>query len=945
MKEWLPAGTVIAHFRVSSRISANGAGEVYQATEASSGAELALKLLPSALVEDLQARQRFIQTFASVAQLRHHNFCLVHGAGVSEEGRPFVAMEYLQGQSLDLVSLNHRLSIPEIISIIAQVAEALDALHERGWLHLGIKPADLMLTSDGQVKILDFGLGLAFPLSLAGDGAGKLKVTPSSARYLSPEQAMGEPTDRRSDVFSLGAVFYELLAGRPAFAGSSVNEALAAVALATPPPVTDFREDASPALNAIVMKALAKDAAARYQTMGELARDLRNLPEAENILAQGREARTIIPRGDGREGSEGERLPPDSIIEDLKQALSRLFESKPQRQKSLLAKTGLEEDRSLLGDIAQFWKLYKRYLLAGLLALVGIAIAVVIAGTLRDRLAGTEERQAMSVTHATTNGKVTNAAISPDGELLVYAVDEAAGQSLWLKELKSAKETRLAQAQPVEYSGLTFSPDGASIAYLKTPFDSGSGAVFRIAARGGTERPLPVTGALSSVSFSPDGKRLAVIRTTDDGSETSLWVGDETGAGEALSVRRGLAAFQPASPAWSPDGRVIVCAARDADSDLFLRLVAIGVADKTESVIVSGRWSEIDGMAWLADGRGLIVSASDPVTRRSQLWQVEYSANGAGEVSRVTRDLSDYRGVSLTRDSSLLVSAQSETLSNIWVAPNTNAGQLRQVTTGRQDGVNGIVWTPDGRLIYVSLTGDRESLWMSDRRVEENNEESRHLPLPTESGDGGQYQPAVSPDGRFAVYVIERAGGAFLLRNEIERREFKPLTEDRLAFFPQFSPDGKWVIYSTNRGGRAVIARVSSDGGTPETLIAGRAWRAVVSPDGANLACNYLDETTARWRLAVMPISGGAPAAIFDASGSLHRVVQWTPDGAGLAFIVTRGGVSNIWIQQLSGGSTAQLTSFKTGRIFNFAWSRDGKQLALAHGWVSSDVALIRNFR
>lgn len=941
MKEWLPAGTIIANFRVSSRISANGSGEVYQATETPSGVELALKLLPSTLVEDLQARQRFIQTFASVARLRHHNFCLVYEAGVSEEGRPFVAMEYLQGQSLDLVSLNHRLSIPEITSIIAQVAEALNPLHEAGWLHLGIKPADLMFTSDRRLKILDFGLGLAFPLSLAGDVAGRLKVTLATARYLSPEQAMGEPVDRRSDVFSLGAVFYELLAGRQAFACSSIDEALAAVALATPPPITDFREDTSPALNAIVMKALAKDAAARYQTMADLARDLRNLPEVENRLAQGREARASIPQGDWREDGEGERLPPGSIIEDLKQALSRLFESKPQRQKALLAKTGLEEDRSLLGDVAQFWKLYKRYILASLLTLVGIAIAVVITRTLRDRLAGNEEQRTMSVAHATTNGKVTNAAISPDGELLVYAIDEAGGQSLWLKELKSAKETRLAQTQPVEYSGLTFSPDGALIAYLKTPFDSGSGAVFRIAARDGIERPIPINGALSSVSYSPDGKRLAAVKMNDGGSETSLWVGDESGAGEILSVKRGLEAFQSAPPAWSPDGRVIVCAARGADSDLFLKIVAISLTDKTESVVASGRWSEIDGMTWLADGLGLIVSASDPVARRSQLWQVEYSPAGSGGISRVTRDLSDYRGVSLTRDSGILASAQSETLSNVWV----NAGQLRQITTGRQDGVNGIAWTPDSRLIYASMTGDRESLWMSDRRVEENNEESRHFPLPTESGDGGQYQPAVSPDGRFAAYVIERAGGAFLLRNEIERREFKPLTEDRLAFFPQFSPDGKWIIYSTNRGDRAVIARVSSDGGAPETLIGGRAWRAVVSPGGEDFACNHLDETTARWRLAVMPISGGAPVAIFDAPGSLHRVVQWTPDGAGLAFVVTRGGVSNVWVQPLSGGSPAQLTGFKTGRIFNFAWSRDGKQLALAHGWTSSDVALIRNFR
>lgn len=102
---------------------------------------------------------------------------------------------------------------------------------------------------------------------------------------------------------------------------------------------------------------------------------------------------------------------------------------------------------------------------------------------------------------------------------------------------------------------------------------------------------------------------------------------------------------------------------------------------------------------------------------------------------------------------------------------------------------------------------------------------------------------------------------------------------------------------------------------------------------------------TASWRLAVLPISGGAPTSVFDAPYSINRVVQWTPDGEHLAFVVTRGGVSNIWTQPISGGAPAQLTNFKTDRIFNFAWSRDGKRLALAHGWVSSDVALVQNFR
>jgi len=943
MKEWLPAGTIIAHFQISSRISANGIGEVYQVTEVSSGRELALKLLPASLVSDPQTRQRFIQVFSSVAQLRHPNFCQVYEAGVTEDGRPFVAMEYVKGQSLDLVGLNYNLSVPEITSIIIQIAEALDGLHTRGWFHLAIKPTDLMIASDRRVKILDLGLGLAFPLSLSGAADGVLKATLGAARYLSLEQMIGERPDQRSDVFSLGAVFYELLTGSPPISGSSAEELIAAATLATPPPIMDFREDAPPALNEIVMKALAKDKGVRYQTMGALARDLRNLSAEESVRGQNRKMRANDPHGASkREAGEGEKLPPGSFIDDLKRAISGLLESRSKGQAAKQPKIHVERERSLPADIAHFCKLYWRYLLASFLALAGVAIAVVVVGLVRDRLSETEVSLLAQPTSLTTNGKVTSAAISPDGENLIYAVDEGGRQSLLLKELKSAKETRLASAQSFEYRGLTFSSDGRWINYLKSPAGAGAGAVFRIATRGGTEQPLPITDAISSASFSPDGRSLAVVKTNGAGSETSLWVGNETGNGAILVNRFSPAAFQPALPAWSPDGRVIICAVRGADSDLFLKLVAIGVGDRTENTIVSGRWSEIDHVVWRADGGGLIVAASDPITRRSQLWRVEYPS---GAVSRVTQDWSDYRGASLTRDASALVSVQSEMLSNVWVAPSADVNQTRQITTGRMDGLNGMTWTRDERLVYVSLAGGREGVWISDRVGVGNDDEPQHRPLPTESSDGGQYHPTVSPDGRFITYVIERASGAYLLRNETERREFIPLSNERLAFFPQFTPDGKWIIYSTIRDGRGVIARVSAGGGSPETLVAGRVWRAVVSPDGTKIACNYLDETTASWKLAVLPVSGGAPLAVFDAPGSAYRVFQWTPDAAGLTYIVARGGVSNLWAQRLSGGTPAQYTGFKSGRIFNFAWSRDGLRLALAHGWVSSDVALIQNFR
>jgi Tol biopolymer transport system component len=711
-------------------------------------------------------------------------------------------------------------------------------------------------------------------------------------------------------------------------------------------------------LNPIVAKALAKDANARYRTMGELARDLRYLAAQEQgwmalmppdttqpVHASGREGKpgsvAAEARGGGKSGKvKGAKLASASFIDDLKRLFTSLFESKSKRQGGGEGQVELIQERSFVEDIVHFFKLYWRILLASFLALAGIAIAVVIVGILWNREPETEEAGVMQIEHITTNGKVTSAAISPGGDHLVYAIDEGEGQSLWLKELKGAKETRIASASSTEYRGLAFSPDSQWISYFKSRPGDEPGFVYRIAARGGAEQRLPIKNAIGAISFSPDGESLAVVSASDLTSESSLWVGGATGAGKPLVVRQSPAAFHPGAIAWSPDGRFIACAVKDADNDLYLKVVTIAVADRTENTVVSGRWSEVDGIAWLNDGGGLIVAASDPITRASKLWRVDYQS---GSISRATADTSEYCGASLTNDARLLVSVQREVSSHLWIAPGADSDQWRQITTGRFDGVNGMAWTSDQRLVFASWTNDRENIWISGQG--KNDEVPPSHPIPTESGDGGRYQPAVSPDGRFVAYVIERAGGAYLLRNEIERREMKLASEERLAFFPQFSSDGRWIVYSAIRNGRGAIAKVSSDGGRPETVIDKRAWRAVLSPDGTKVACNYLDETTARWRLAIFPVSGGNPLAVFDAPGSMHRVVQWTPDGNGLAFIVTRGGVSNIWVQPISGGAPSPMTSFKTDRIFNFAWSRDGRQLALARGWSSGDVVLIRNFR
>ncbi len=336
MKEWLRAGTKIAHFRVSSRLGACGVGEVYLAQDVSSGRTIALKLLPETLVSDQRARQRFAQIYSLVAQLRHPNFCTVYESGITDAGQPFVAMEYFYGHSFDLIGFGIQLPIPQIVYLIVQIAEALDSVHARGWFHLAVKPANLMVVSK-QAKILDFGFGAAFPLLLSDDAPELMRVTLTDARYFSPEQVMGERLDQRADVFSLGAVCYELLAGRPPFAGFTVDEVIAAIVLTEPDPVTEYRDEAPPELDPILAKAMAKDINARYQTMGEFALDLRNLAARQQrwpSLPPPYKAGFIRPSGRNGQGAATDARDTDelaqgkgegSLIDDLKQ----LFTGRP----------------------------------------------------------------------------------------------------------------------------------------------------------------------------------------------------------------------------------------------------------------------------------------------------------------------------------------------------------------------------------------------------------------------------------------------------------------------------------------------------------------------------------------------------------------------------------------------------------------------------------------
>ncbi|HKX32908.1 MAG TPA: protein kinase [Blastocatellia bacterium] len=962
MREWLLSGTVIAGYRITSRLSANGLGEVYLAKDADADREVALKILPVSLVKDPKSRQRFLKIFAAISKLRHRNICEIYAGGITENGRPYVAMEYLKGQSLDQIRIEDPLSVDESLATAIQVADALEAASARGWLHLDVKPANLIVTPSRVVKILDYGQALAFPQVVTCEGDHLLKLTLGSARYLSPEQLAGERPDQRSDVFSLAAMLYEMIGGSHPFAAPSLDQFIASVMLAEPRPLTGLRPEMAGDLNRVLDRALAKEREARHQTAGELARELRGIafrqPTVVPLAVPLSHSPTDMPiidivsmpvtAGAGTSpaavkglGTRAKWIKVDlsALVERSRQVWSRMIEALTRGQQSRVKEVRAADHRQSGAGLSRLIKNHRLKILAGSLVVFGMLLAIFVTGRYMSRERTPEMPPALQLTRLTSSGKVAEAVISPRGDLLAYVIDEGGQQLLYVRDLESTKEIRLASDSGREFRRLTFSMDGRWIHYIKTGVDETFGSLYRRSVDGGDEENLGDDHDIGSVSFSPDGKRIAYIVANHDRTETSLNVSDLRGEGITVARRQSPATFHTGGLAWSPDSRIVAAVVRDLDSGMYLKIVIFDLESGSQSTITSGRWYEIDRVAWQGDGKGLVVSAREPTLRTSQLWRVAYPS---GMVNRITRDANDYRGASLTGDATRLVSVQSTERANIWVLSSDDFSQARQVTTDGVDGIDGLTWTPDGRLVYVSSQSGRETIWISDS----NLNQPQVLPIAPEGGDGREYQPVVSPDGSYIVYVVERAnGGSYLWRSDLDRRSLKRLTDENLVFSPSFSADSKSVVYSVLRDGRRVVAKSTIEGGPPVTLVEKQSWRPVVSPDGTRIACNYWDEKNARWKIAVFPSGGGPPLMVFEAPGNFQRVLRWTPNSNGLAFIVTRGTISNIWNQPLAGGAPSPLTDYKAGCLFDFAWSHDGQQLAVAQGMVNSDVVLIKNFK
>jgi serine/threonine protein kinase len=286
-------GTTVSHYRITEKIGEGGMGEVYLADDTKLGRQVALKFLPEALTRDEERKQRFVQEARAAAAIQHPHICAVYEVG-EVDGRTFLAMEYIRGQSLREAIASKGLTPQRALELGLQIAEGLAKAHEKGVLHRDLKPDNLLISEDGYAKIIDFGLAkLVEPLT---PGAGvdpeaetQLKtregMVMGTVAYMSPEQAVGESLDARSDIFSFGVVLYEMLSGTSPFRRESTTASLRALLNESPPPLELSGTKTPVELQRIFEKSLAKERSERYPSMKELLEDLRALREPSRTLS------------------------------------------------------------------------------------------------------------------------------------------------------------------------------------------------------------------------------------------------------------------------------------------------------------------------------------------------------------------------------------------------------------------------------------------------------------------------------------------------------------------------------------------------------------------------------------------------------------------------------------------------------------------------------------